>query len=108
MVGTETMAADLPYNWERVQKYPQLIGDFVWAAWDYLGESCMGWTYHSYLGLPLLANQGMIDSTGQPLASMAFMQVVWGLRKKPYIGVRPLNHAHEAPQQRLLAVYRCD
>ena len=99
MVGTETMAADLPYNWERVQKYPQLIGDFVWAAWDYLGESCMGWTYHSYLGLPLLANQGMIDSTGQPLASMAFMQVVWGLRKKPYIGVRPLNHAHEAPSK---------
>ena len=97
MVGAETMAADLPYNWERVKKYPQLIGDFVWAAWDYLGESCMGWTYHSYKGLPLLANQGMIDITGKPLASMAFMQVVWGLRKEPFIGVRPLNHTKEAP-----------
>ena len=99
MVGTETMASDLPYNWMRVQEYPQLIGDFVWAAWDYLGESCMGWTYHSYPGLPLLANQGMIDTTGLPLASMAFMQVVWGLREKPYIGVRPLNHAHESPSK---------
>lgn len=99
MVGSETMASDLPYNWARVQKYPQLIGDFVWAAWDYLGESCMGWTYHSYPGLPMLANQGMIDITGKPLASMAFMQVVWGLRKKPYIGVRPLNHAQEAPSK---------
>lgn len=97
MVGAETMAADLPYNWERVKKYPQLIGDFVWAAWDYLGESCMGWTYESYKGLPLLANQGMIDITGKPLASMAFMQVVWGLRKEPFIGVRPLNHTKEAP-----------
>lgn len=99
MVGAETMAADLPYNWERVKKYPQLIGDFVWSAWDYLGEACMGWTYHSYKGLPLLANQGMIDITGKPLASMGFMQVVWGLRKEPYIAVRPLNHGSEAPSK---------
>lgn len=100
MVGSETMAADLPYNWERVLKYPQLIGDFVWSAWDYLGEACIGdWTYHSYPGLPLLAGQGMIDITGKPLAAMAFMQVVWGLRKEPYIGVRPLNHAGETPSK---------
>ena len=98
MVGSETMVRDLPYNWERVIKYPQLIGDFVWSAWDYLGEACIGdWTYHSYQGLPLLAGQGMIDITGQPLASMGFMQVVWGLRKKPYIAVRPLNHSNEKP-----------
>ena len=99
MVGAETMAADLPYNWARVKKYPQLLGDFVWSAWDYLGETCMGWTYHSYKGLPLLANQGMIDITGKPLASMGFMQVVWGLREKPYIAVRPLNHVDEKPSK---------
>jgi len=98
MVGSETMVADLPYNWERVNKYPQVLGDFVWAAWDYLGEACIGdWTYHSYKGLPLLAGQGMIDITGKPLASMYFMQIAWGLRKKPFIGVRPVNHAKEAP-----------
>lgn len=100
LLGSETMVADLPYNWERVQKYPQLIGDFVWAAWDYLGEACIGdWTYHSYSGLPLLAGQGMIDITGKPLASMAFMQAVWGLRKEPFLAVRPLNHAHETPEK---------
>ena len=98
MVGSETMVADLPYNWERVKKYPQVLGDFVWSAWDYLGEACIGdWTYHSYKGLPLLAGQGMIDITGKPLASMYFMQIVWGLRKEPFIGVRPVNHAKEAP-----------
>lgn len=98
MVGSETMVADLPYNWERVKKHPQVVGDFVWSAWDYLGEACIGdWTYHSYKGLPLLAGQGMIDITGKPLASMYFMQIVWGLRKKPFIGVRPVNHANEAP-----------
>lgn len=98
MVGTETMVADLPYNWKRVKKYKALVGDFVWSAWDYLGEACIGdWTYHSYKGLPLLAGQGMIDITGKPLASMAFMQTVWGLRKKPFIAVSPLNHAGERP-----------
>ncbi|MCM1538533.1 MAG: DUF4982 domain-containing protein [bacterium] len=98
MVGSETMAADLPYNWERVKKYPQVLGDFVWSAWDYLGEACIGdWTYHSYKGLPLLAGQGMVDITGKPLAAMYFMQVVWGMRKTPFIGVRPLNHADEKP-----------
>ena len=97
MVGSETMSGDLPYNWERVMRYPLLLGDFVWAAWDYLGETCMGWTYQSYPGLPLLSGQGMIDITGLPLAQMAFMQVVWGIRKEPYIGIRPLNHAQETP-----------
>ena len=98
MVGSETMAADLPYNWERVKKYPQVLGDFVWSAWDYLGEACIGdWTYHSYQGLPLLAGQGMIDITGKPLAAMYFMQTVWGVRREPFIGVRPLNHAKEKP-----------
>lgn len=100
MVGAETMAADLPYNWERVKRHKALIGDFVWAAWDYLGEACFGdWTYHSYKGLPLLAGQGMIDITGKPLASMAFLQTVWGMRDKPYIAVRPLNHAGEVPSK---------
>lgn len=99
-VGSETMAADLPYNWERVKQYPQLVGDFVWSAWDYIGEACIGdWTYHSYPGLPLLAGQGMIDITGKPLATMAFMQIVWGLRKEPFLAVSPLHHAHETPSK---------
>ncbi len=99
MVGSETMAGDLPYNWERVKKYPQLIGDFVWSAWDYLGEACIGdWTYYSYKGLPLLAGQGMVDITGYAKAQMAFMQVVWGIRKQPYLAVRPVNHSGERPK----------
>lgn len=100
MVGTETMVGDLPYNWARVKKYPQLIGDFVWSAWDYLGEACIGdWMYYSYKGLPLLAGQGIVDITGYPKAQMAFMQVVWGQRKQPYIGVRPVNHSGERPKK---------
>lgn len=100
MVGSETMVADLSYNWQRVKKHPQLIGDYVWSAWDYLGEACVGdWTYPSYKGLPLLAGQGMIDITGKPLASMYYMQVVWGIRSKPFIGISPMNHGGEIPHK---------
>lgn len=100
MLGTETMVKDLPYNWECVKKYPQLLGDFVWSAWDYLGEACIGdWTYYSYKGLPLFAGQGMVDNTGFPQAQMGYMQVVWGLRKEPYIAVRPINHNGETPKK---------
>ena len=98
MVGSETMVTDLPYNWPRVVKHPAIVGDFVWAAWDYLGEAGVGdWVYHSYTGLPLLAGSGTIDITGKITAEAYYQQVVWGLRKEPWIGVQPLNHANETP-----------
>ena len=100
MVGSETMVTDLPYNWKRVMRHPAVVGDFVWAAWDYLGEAGVGdWLYHSYKGLPLLAGSGTIDITGKVTAEAFFQQVVWGIRKKPWIGVQPLNHAHETPSK---------
>lgn len=100
MVGAETMALDLPYNWARVKKHKALIGDFVWAAWDYIGEAGAGdWTYHSYPGLMMMAGSGTIDSTGKVGAEAYFQQVVWGLRKEPYLGVRPVNHSGEMPSK---------
>lgn len=98
IVGSETMAVELPYNWERVKKYKAVIGDFTWASFDYLGEAGAGsWMYYSYPGLMLLAGSGTIDITGKIGAECSFQQVVWGLDQKPYIGVRPVNHSHETP-----------
>lgn len=100
MVASETMVMDLPYNWERIKKYPQIIGDFVWASWDYLGEAGIGdYMYMSYPGLPILAGSGTIDITGDITAEAYYEQIIWGLRKEPYIGVRPLNHADEVPKK---------
>ncbi len=28
--------------WKAVEKYPYVIGDFIWTAWDYLGEVSIG------------------------------------------------------------------
>ncbi|SDZ57569.1 Glycosyl hydrolases family 2 [Evansella caseinilytica] len=100
MVGSETLVSELPYNWERVRKYKALIGDFVWVAWDYLGEAGLGdWTYFSYRGLMLAAGSGTIDLIGTIGAQSYFQQIIWGLYHKPYIGVRPVTHSKETAKQ---------
>ena len=96
--GSETFPQDIYKNWEMVKKYPYLVGDFMWTAWDYLGESGIGaWSYHG--GMPfnrpypwLLAGAGVIDILGIPDASCKYAATVWGLTDKPVIGVRPVNH----------------
>jgi beta-galactosidase len=42
MVGSETYPQSIARNWEMVKKHPFIIGDFMWTAWDYLGEAGMG------------------------------------------------------------------
>ena len=96
--GSETFPQDICKNWEMVKKYPYLVGDFMWTAWDYLGESGLGaWSYTG--GMPfnrpypwLLAGTGVIDILGIPDASCKYAATVWGLTDRPVIGVRPMNH----------------
>ena len=108
MVGSETMVSDLPYNWEKVKEHKAVVGDFTWAAWDYLGEACVGdWTYHSYQGLPLTAGSGTVDLTGKIGAEAYYEQVIWGLRKKPFIGVRPMNHTGETASKSAWRITDC-
>jgi beta-galactosidase len=44
VIGTESFAKEALENWEMVEKYPWVIGDFVWTGMDYLGESGLGHT----------------------------------------------------------------
>jgi hypothetical protein len=104
VVGTETYPQDIAKNWAMVKKYPYLIGDFMWTAWDYLGEAGLGtWAYTddgSGFNKPypwLLAEAGAIDILGNIGAEAEYAAVVWGLRKQPYIGVQPVNHPGVTP-----------
>lgn len=46
MMSTESFAADAFEQWELVQTHPYILGEFVWTAMDYLGESGIGaWSY---------------------------------------------------------------
>jgi beta-galactosidase len=45
MVGTESVPQHALENWRLVEKDNYVIGDFVWTAMDYLGESGIGHTF---------------------------------------------------------------
>jgi beta-galactosidase len=46
MMTTESMPAEVFTNWQLVKDNPFVVGEFVWTAMDYLGESGIGaWSY---------------------------------------------------------------
>ena len=47
IVQTESYPRDAYSNWKMVQENNYIIGDFVWTALDYLGESSIGRWYYS-------------------------------------------------------------
>lgn len=102
MLGTESMPGDIAKIWKQVERFPSLIGDFLWTGWDYLGETGIGtWTYGSDspgIGKPypeLVAGCGLIDITGRPDAAVLLAQGAWGLLDSPQIAVHPLDHSGE-------------
>ena len=44
ILGTETFAREAFENWQMVEKHSYVIGDFVWTAMDYMGETAIGHT----------------------------------------------------------------
>ncbi len=97
--GSETFPQDIAKNWEMVKEYPYLIGDFMWTAWDYLGEAGLGaWGYtpdSKGFNKPypwLLADTGAMDILGNPNGEMFLAQAAWGQLDAPKIAVQPINH----------------
>ena len=46
MMTTESFPADMVEQWQLIQEHPYIVGEFVWTAMDYLGESGIGaWSY---------------------------------------------------------------
>ncbi len=86
-------------NWAAVEKYPYVIGDFVWTAWDYLGESGIGHTSFEGEARGLkpfpwhVANCGDLDLCGRKRPQSHYRDFLWTSRKKPYIAVQhPMNY----------------
>uniref|UniRef100_UPI0035C98091 glycoside hydrolase family 2 TIM barrel-domain containing protein n=1 Tax=uncultured Sphingomonas sp. TaxID=158754 RepID=UPI0035C98091 len=100
IVGTETVPGDIVETWALVERVSNVIGDFTWAGWDYLGEAGIGtWEYgkvRARLLKPypqIIAGCGAIDLIGVPGAPALLAQAAWGLLEKPAITVRPLDVA---------------
>ena len=99
ILGSETFCNDAYKFRELAKAEPRLVGDFVWAGMDYLGEVMVGsWEYEDYAknfdgGLGWVsAGSGRIDLTGKPLGEALYTRVALEKDNGPYIAVCPVNH----------------
>lgn len=86
IVGSETFCADARKFWVIAKDHPALIGDFVWAGMDYLGEVAIGsWEHADYApeftgGVGWVsAGSGRIDLNGRPLAEALYTRAAFEL-----------------------------
>lgn len=85
MVGTETYQDKVLENFTYAEQNPYVLGDFVWTAIDYIGETGVGVNkldsvkiYRHNLGWPWFnANCGSIDLVGNKKPSSYYRDVVW-------------------------------
>lgn len=102
ILGSETFCNDAYRFREMAKKNPRLVGDFVWAGMDYLGEVMVGsWEYGDYAknfdgGLGWVsAGSGRVDLTGKPLCEALYTRVALEQEMGPFIGVCPVNHTND-------------
>ena len=112
MACTESYGQDTFNYWAMVTEFPYIVGDFVWTAIDYLGESGLGRWYYRDLGdtsreaygapYPCHgADCGDIDMCGNRKALAHYRNIVWDRGEKLYLGVR-----QPAPEGKELHVTR--
>ncbi len=97
VAGTETFPVEAFESWQATEKHPYVIGDFVWTAMDYFGESGLG---HSRLsGDPVEQLKpypwfnawcGDIDAIGEKKPQSYYRDVLWGNSKLEMAVHRPI------------------
>ena len=96
ILGSETFCKDAWLFWEIAQDNPQIIGDFVWAGMDYIGETGMGAPEYGdyHMDAPetqMTGGNGRIDITGSPRAEALYTRVALGQENGPLMAVQPVN-----------------
>lgn len=105
ILGSETFPQEIYQNWQMVLQYPYLVGDFMWTAWDYLGEAGLGgWSCRPdamAFNKPypwLLGGAGVISILGDLDGEALYARTVWEEDAPPTLAVRPANQ----PQDQLI------
>jgi len=103
MAGTESFPNQAFQNWRAVEDNPYVLGDFVWTAIDYLGESGIGHASisngpaHDVFSPPypwFNSYCGDIDLIGNKKPQSYFRDVVWRRSKIEMAVQRPLPHGY--------------
>jgi beta-galactosidase len=95
ILGSETLIGDAYDFWEIAKDVPQLVGDFVWAGWDYIGECGDGGPeFADYkTDAPEDRIRGgtcRIDVTGKKTPEVDYTRVAFELEKGPKLAVFPV------------------
>jgi beta-galactosidase len=85
IAGTESFPVEALENWNLVEEHPYIIGDFVWTAFDYLGEASIGHSTYDktvksdfFVGWPWYNSWcGDIDIIGNKKPQSYYRDVVW-------------------------------
>lgn len=97
VLGTETFPADIANLWRIVEENPHVLGDFTWTGYDYLGEAGCGIFYYdgtqNFSGVypDRAAYIGDINLIGSRRPISYLREIVYGLRKAPYIAVEKVD-----------------
>ena len=94
-INTETFPLSAYTTIKQQIRNPRILGDYVWTAWDYFGETAIGHVEYNEkrgdfsLNYPYhIADCGDIDIIGQRKPQSYYREIAWELRRDPYIGVR--------------------
>lgn len=95
ILGSETFCKDAYSFWEIAKKNKRIIGDFVWAGWDYIGEVGDGAAEYSDYKFEdpatrMTGGNGRIDLNGKPHAEAAYTRVAFERETGPFIAVDPV------------------
>jgi len=101
MMGTESFPKEAFDNWQLVEKHPYVIGDFVWTAMDYMGETAIGHaeidSFKSFLKPWPWFNAycGDIDLIGTKKPQSLYRDVVWRRQKMAMLVHAPVPEGHK-------------
>ncbi|HEY6978343.1 MAG TPA: glycoside hydrolase family 2 TIM barrel-domain containing protein [Chitinophagaceae bacterium] len=101
MMGTESFPFEAFENWQQVEQHRYVIGDFVWTAMDYLGETGIGHTAFDSntkfaMEFPWFnAWCGDIDLIGGKKPQSYYRDVVWNRSKLEMLVHAPIPEGHK-------------
>lgn len=108
---SESLSKDAFPYWRFVETRPWVIGDFVWTAVDYIGESGIGWMGYSQDWQKLgpypwhLAYSGEIDATGRKRPAAYYREVLWKTGIDPISAfVRQPKGTEDLPDRHLFPI----
>lgn len=97
ILGSETFCSDAYRFNEFAKANKRIIGDFVWAGMDYMGEAGIGsWEYEDYAPKDgteagwLSAGSGRINLIGRELGEALYTKVALEKEVGPFIAVKPV------------------